>query len=45
MKHFEWQAQEGMDDIRGQTISIRARPPGVLSGLEIDAGHIKSILI
>jgi len=40
-KHFEWQAHEGMDDIRGQTLSIRARPPGVLSGLEIEAGHKK----
>ena len=40
-KHFEWQAHEGMDDIRGQTLSIRARPPGVLSGLEIEAGRKK----
>jgi adhesin/invasin len=39
VKHFEWQAYGGKDDKEGQNVSLRARFPGFLTGLELEAGR------
>lgn len=39
VKHFEWQAYGGTDDKEGQNVSLRARFPGFLTGLELEAGR------
>jgi len=39
VKHFEWNAYSGVDDKEGQNVSLRARFPGFLTGLEVEAGR------
>tara|TARA_B110000503_G_scaffold11601_1_gene15684 strand:+ start:103 stop:1092 length:990 start_codon:yes stop_codon:yes gene_type:complete len=39
VKHYEWQAYEGVTDAKGQTVSLRASLPGALTGLEFEAGR------
>lgn len=39
VKHFEWDAYDGKADPEGQDVSLRARFPGALTGLELEAGR------
>jgi len=38
VKHFNWDAYNGADDLEGQDLSLRAQFPNFLTGLEIEAG-------
>jgi adhesin/invasin len=39
IKHFKWDAYDGVDDLEGQDLSFRAQFPGFLTGLEVEAGR------
>ena len=39
VKHFEWKTYGSVADKEGQNLSLRARLPGALEGLEIEAGR------
>ena len=39
IKHFQWDAYDGADDLEGQDLSLRAQFPDFLTGLEVEAGR------
>lgn len=39
VKHFQWDAVDGAKDLKGEDVSIRAQFPGMLTGLEMEAGR------
>ena len=39
VKHFQWDTYNGIPDLKGEDVSLRAHFPGILSGLEMEAGR------
>ena len=39
VKHFQWDTYEGIPELKGENVSLRAQFPGMLTGLEMEAGR------
>ena len=39
VKHFQWDTLGGVPELKGENVSLRAQFPGMLTGLEMEAGR------
>ena len=39
VKHFQWDTYDSTPDLKGENVSLRAQFPGMLTGLEMEAGR------